>query len=137
MLRLAITTATLLADSRTLRRYGVHFVHKVSFAQSGSASRISSGVDVPGAFAHAELEDSVTKLEQDLLQWSAQAPTASLDARTHVGSMALWHTCNILLRRELQDHPRDDPEIQASARNVLELCLEAGDKIEIMNWVCP
>jgi hypothetical protein len=92
-------------------------------------------MDVSGTFAHAELEDSVSRLQQDLEQWYAQSPGMAMDPRTHMGSLAMWHACKILLRRDLQNQSRADSDIQASVRATLELCLEAGDKIEYMNWV--
>jgi hypothetical protein len=135
IIRLALTAANLVAECRTLKKYNIDFVHKVSYRQADILTRLSGVMDVSGTFAHAELEDSVSRLQQDLEQWYAQSPGMAMDPRTHMGSLAMWHACKILLRRDLQNQSRADSDIQASVRATLELCLEAGDKIEYMNWV--
>ncbi|GFZ42328.1 hypothetical protein JCM24511_00043 [Saitozyma sp. JCM 24511] len=134
IIRLALTAANLVAECRTLRKYNIDFVHKVSYRQADILTRLSGVMDVSGTFAHAELEDSVSRLQQDLEEWYTQSPGMAMDPRTHMGSLAMWHACKILLRRDLQNQPRADSDIQASVRATLELCLEAGDKIEYMNW---
>lgn len=58
-----------------------------------------------------------------------------MDTRTRIGSLAYWHLCMILLEKDLKGGRIDDPAVQSSARTILDLCVETGDKIEFMNWV--
>lgn len=51
-----------------------------------------------------------------------------------IGSMALWHSAQIIVLRDLQKRGRDDADVQSSAAAILELCIEAGDKVEFLNW---
>jgi hypothetical protein len=50
--------------------------------------------------------------------------------------LVLWHACHILLRREIEQRSGMDEQVQSDARSIVGLCLEAGDKIEYLNWVC-
>lgn len=83
---------------------------------------------------HMSLNRRLADIQMDLANWRAEAPTRYMSARTLVGSMALYHTCQILILRDMQKRARDDVDVQAAAYAILELCIEVGDKVEFLNW---
>lgn len=124
--RLIARTATLVANKRTLRRYGL-LQGLAPFTTASTFFGVTPDIALD-AYSH-----SVSELERALGSWT---PNESVgDQRTRIGSLAYWHMCRILLRKFIQDGPLDDAECQSSAKSILDLCVEAGDKIEFLNWV--
>jgi hypothetical protein len=88
----------------------------------------------PAAMERMELSRRLADCQIELATWRAEAPARYMDQRTMVGSMALWHEAQIIVLRDMQKRGRDDADVQSSAAAVLELCIEAGDKVEFLNW---
>ena len=124
--RLIARTATLIANKRSLRRYGL-IQGLAPFTASSTFFGVTPDIALD-AYTH-----SVSQLEADLGRWTLNESVG--DQRTRIGSLAYWHMCRILLRKYIQDLPMEDPDCQSSAKAILELCVEAGDKIEFLNWV--
>ena len=78
-----------------------------------------------------KITDSLAALER----WREEHAYATWTERTRIGSMAVWNATHIILRYGLLDAPVEDPSVQAAAMDILDLCIQAGDKIEYLNWV--
>jgi hypothetical protein len=124
--RLIARTATLVANKRSLKRYGL-LQGLAPFTVSSTFFSVTPNIALD-AYTHG-----VSQLEIDLGRWTLNELVG--DQRTRIGSLSYWHMCRILLRKYIQDRPLDDVECQSSAKAILELCAEAGDKIEFLNWV--
>ncbi|ORY28149.1 fungal-specific transcription factor domain-domain-containing protein [Naematelia encephala] len=92
----------------------------------------------PSATAYADklspLDQRTDTLSNALHSWKVEHSVGFRDQRIEKGSQAFWHAGYILLLRDLRGRPRDDPEVQQGAAEILALCYDVGDKIEYMNW---
>lgn len=88
----------------------------------------------PAAMQRMELSRRLGETQIDLATWRAEAPARYMAPRTMVGSMTLWHSAQIMVLRDMQKRGKDDADVQSSAAAILELCIEAGDKVEFLNW---
>ena len=77
----------------------------------------------------------ISDLTGKLKHWKAGSFPQYLAKRAQIGSLALWHMCQILVLVRLLKNERAYTPVQTSATAILELCFEVGDKIEHMNWV--
>lgn len=81
------------------------------------------------------LISDTSQLEIDLRIWLTQMDHLGLEERVHLGSSAMWFTCDLLIRREILGYGREDPEVQEAANNILDLCESACmGKVEYLNW---
>ena len=81
------------------------------------------------------LQIRIGEVRAKLEAWYYDASTLTKEDRTRVGSLALWHACQILLRHRLSGETRTDDALHLHARAIIDLCVESGDKIEYLNWV--
>lgn len=127
--RLSATIVNLLASKITLIRAGIDFTSPFDPIHPGAEW------ELPASLAYTTYLNQLSLVEQDLQQWWIEKDTMRMDARTRIGSLTYWHLCTILLEKDLKGGRMDDPVVQSSARTILDLCVETGDKIEFMNWV--
>ena len=142
MLRLLNHTNRVVADKKSLGLVGMRGYwaeNEAVLSEPGDAGMI--GAYARGAttaqLVYAGHRNDVIALEQGLERWRLETPSpkfTTLPARTQVGSWMIWHTCQILVMRSIREVDRGHHRVQASAMAILELCVEAGDKIEYSNW---
>jgi hypothetical protein len=128
--RLSATVFNLLATKITLVRAGVDF----SDLALDFIDLISTPASPP-QLSSSKFRADVDQVERELSGWLDTMDMLPMDNRTRIGSLACWHTCNILLRHQLRELSMADQATQSSAATILDLCIETGDKIEFMNWV--
>ncbi|KAL1413817.1 hypothetical protein Q8F55_001601 [Vanrija albida] len=79
-----------------------------------------------------ELSQSAANVKDELERWRYENPTELSSLRVQIGSLALWHASRIILLTQVYSYNKMNPDVQASARAVIEMCFEAGDKPEFM-----
>ncbi|WVQ97886.1 hypothetical protein IAU59_005003 [Kwoniella sp. CBS 9459] len=82
----------------------------------------------------SELSGNITRLAGDMQKWIVDVLPTLTRKRTRDGSLAMWHAMYIMVLKDLTKRPRSDPELQASALAVLDVCAQVGDKVEWMNF---
>lgn len=82
-----------------------------------------------------ELSQRAANAKAELHRWRYENSTQLSSARVQIGSLALWHASRIILLTQVYSYNKMNPDVQASARAVIELCFEAGDKPEFMQIV--
>nr|XP_019008670.1 uncharacterized protein I206_06352 [Kwoniella pini CBS 10737]OCF47451.1 hypothetical protein I206_06352 [Kwoniella pini CBS 10737] len=80
------------------------------------------------------LKFRINELRNDMSNWILNIPKTILRKRTKDGSLATWHSFQILILRDLLKLPRENEIIQKSADTVLDICSQVGDKVEWMNF---
>jgi hypothetical protein len=94
-------------------------------------------VDLIGVASHPHIAGSteIATSLTSLTRWREEHVHATWTERTRIGSLALWNATNIIVRYGLLGAPLEDGSVQSAALDILNLCIEAGDKIEYLNWV--
>lgn len=134
LVAIAADVTRLLSDRlRTHRLYGMYTV-----PAPDDLLVHASSLAIEMTMAYGGLAAETEKLRQDLSSWhdSLQHDISAMSKRTEIGSLALWHACNILLVDGDGDGATAVAECEMRAREILELCARVGDKVEYMNWVC-
>ena len=128
MIPMVSKAAKYMCDKRILGAYGLTCPTKVP----------PTPVDLFGLSPYAVLERgrrSVKSLEDDLHAWMADVGNEPADPRIRVGTMTMWHMCFIIVRHYLFGMSMEEAGVQLSARTILELCMEAGDRPQFLSWV--
>lgn len=89
----------------------------------------------PNGVHCARIRKRALELKGRLERWRFELPTSLSCPRIQVGSFALWHASRIILLTQVYGRGRRDPQVQTSAKAVIELCCEAGDKPEFLQLV--
>lgn len=79
--------------------------------------------------------EDIASCSAALERWREDHMHATWSDRTRIGSLAVWNATRIILRYGLLGVAVEDVWVQSAAVDILDLCIEAGDKIELLNWV--
>lgn len=97
--------------------------------------QLSTYAEQGDAMAKHALAERASKLMDALETWRYELPTALSCPRVQVGSLAMWHASRIILLTQVYARGGQDRHVQSSARAIIELCFEAGDKPEFLQLV--
>jgi hypothetical protein len=82
-----------------------------------------------------DLDVRTKSIKSELEDWYIETSSADKETRTRIGSLALWHACQIVIHRDIEQAAWTDETLLSNASAVIDLCVQSSDKIEYLNWV--